>query len=170
MDYFNQESERLLFRKLTAKDAITWLAFFIDNDRLHFLGLDLSKDHKTLSKEWIEKQMERYINHNFGLLAVIEKSTGKLIGMGGILPRDIEGVSYFEIAYSLMPTHWNKGYGTEIAKKMRSFGEKSQLAAQFISVIHKENIDSMHVAVKNGMTPLKESLFNEMEVIIYSTL
>ncbi|MFT5832731.1 MAG: ribosomal-protein-alanine N-acetyltransferase, partial [Cognaticolwellia sp.] len=38
MDYFNQESERLRFRKLTTDDIPRWLEFFKNNDNLKFLG------------------------------------------------------------------------------------------------------------------------------------
>lgn len=43
MNYFNQESDRLVYRKLTIGDVGSWSEFFADNDRLSYLGIDLSK-------------------------------------------------------------------------------------------------------------------------------
>ena len=40
MDYFNQESKRLIYRKLVEGDLESWTEFFIDNDRLPYLGMD----------------------------------------------------------------------------------------------------------------------------------
>ena len=42
MDYFNQQSERLVFRKLTKEDVPSWTEFFENNEFLGFLGIDVS--------------------------------------------------------------------------------------------------------------------------------
>jgi [ribosomal protein S5]-alanine N-acetyltransferase len=167
MDYFSQLSERLQFRALTENDINSWLEFFEGNNRLAFLGIDVNKDYLTLATEWISKQLERYQTDGFGHLAVIEKSSGDFIGMGGILVRELDGEKVFEIAYSLKPTYWNQGFGTEIAQKLKQFGLENQIATNFVSIIHKENEASMHVARKNGMKILRETNFMGMEVFVF---
>ncbi len=169
MDYFNQETKRLRFRALCKADTNDWLEFFENNDRLGFLGIDLSECNIVLARKWVIKQLERYENNGLGHLAVIEKSTGKFIGMGGILKRDLDGKEEYEISYSLIPAFWGKGFGTEIATQLRKFGEAHQIAPRFISIIHKKNQPSMHVAKKNGMTVLFETEFLGMEVFVFGT-
>jgi ribosomal-protein-alanine N-acetyltransferase len=167
MDYFKQESERLTYRAITEKDIDTWLEFFENNDSLHFLGIDTTKDHNTIATEWILKQLERYKNDGFGHLAVIEKASGELIGMTGILKRDLDGNEVLEIAYSLKPKHWNKGYATEMARQMKQFGIQTNMAKSFVSIIHKNNAASINVAKKNDMSLRSETQFLGMEVFIY---
>jgi RimJ/RimL family protein N-acetyltransferase len=167
--YFEQESERLIFRKLTPNDIKSWEDFFDNNNRLHFLGIDTSKTKEELAKTWIKRQFERYRDEGLGLLATIEKNSGLFIGMVGIIPREIDGNPEFEIAYSLKPLFWRKGYGTEMATQMKSFGRENGISKDFISIIHKENYDSRNVASKNGMTILKETTFLDMDVFIYGT-
>jgi ribosomal-protein-alanine N-acetyltransferase len=167
--YFHQETERLLFRKLTKNDVESWKDFFEENDRLHFLGIDLSKTKDELAEGWINKQLERYETQGLGHLAVIEKNSGEFIGMGGILPREIEEKEVFEIAYSLKPKYWKKGYGTEIAKQMKIFGIENKIANQFISIIDKNNLESINVAKKNKMEVLYETDYLGMNVYIYGT-
>jgi RimJ/RimL family protein N-acetyltransferase len=167
MDYFSHQSDRLQFRALSENDINSWLEFFEGNDRLAFLGIDVNKDYHTLATEWISKQLERYQADGFGHLAVIEKSSGAFIGMGGILVRELEGEKVFEIAYSLKPVYWNQGYGTEIAQQLKQFGIENQIATNFISIIHKENEASIHVARKNGMKILRETNFMGMEVFVF---
>lgn len=166
--YFNQESERLEYRALTKEDVYSWLEFFENNDRLHFLGLDTNKPVMELAQDWIEKQLERYENQGLGLLAVIEKDSLNLIGMCGIIPRELDGKNELEIGYSFKPKYWGKGYATEAASHMKRFGLKNGITNRFISIIHKDNQDSMRVAMKNGMSPLRDSEFMGMPVIIYS--
>lgn len=167
MNYFKQESERLLFRKLSSADIHDWSTFFNDNDRLDFLGIDSSKDAQTLATEWIDKQLERYENDGLGHLAVIEKKSGEFIGMGGILPRYLNDKAEFEIAYSLKPAYWGKGYGTEIAQQMKYFGNLKGIATSFISIIHKDNQASKNVAEKNGMRVQYSTEFLGMPVYVY---
>ena len=169
LEYFNQETARLIFRKLTKNDIESWKEFFEENDRLHFLGLDLSKTKNELAEGWINKQLERYETQGLGHLAVIEKDSGDFIGMGGILPREIEEKEFFEIAYSLKPKYWKKGYGTEVAKKMKIFGIENKISNQFVSIIDKKNLESINVAKKNKMEILYETEYLGMNVYIYST-
>ncbi len=139
----------------------------MDNDRLRFMGIDESQSHETIAKEWILAQFNRYKKQGLGHLAVELKETGEFIGMGGILPRELDGKKEREIAYSLKPKFWGKGYGTEIAKNMKKFGWNNIDANRFISIIHIENIGSINVAVKNGMRPLFRTEFMNMPVDVY---
>ena len=167
MDYFNQESDRLIYRQLTKEDIPSWIEFFINNDRLKYLGMDLQKSKETLSEEWINAQLNRYKNQGLGHLAIVLKDSGDFIGMGGILPRELNGIEEYEIAYSLKPKYWGYGYATEIAKTMKNYGSKNIDTDRFISIIAVENIDSANVARKNGMNVLFNTEYLGMNVDVY---
>lgn len=167
MSYFHQESERLRFRKVTREDIPTWMEFFVDNDHLRFMGMDLTKSHKTLSTEWIEAQLKRYEKSGLGNLAVEDKETGQLIGLAGIIPRELDGKSEYEIGYSTMPKYWRQGYGTEIARSLKAYGIKNVSAHRFISIIEVENHGSAKVAMNNGMSILFQTEFMGMNVNVY---
>ncbi len=165
--YFSQESERLSFRKMNKADIPSWIPFFEDNPLLKYVGVDLSKSAMDLASEWVEMQLKRYENSGLGHLAAITKDSNKFIGVGGILPRDLNGRKEFEIAYSLLPKYWRKGYATELAKQMSKFGEASIETDRFVSIIDKENSGSINVAIKNGMDLLFETKYLDMDVYVY---
>lgn len=165
--YFNHSSDRLDFRALTKDDIALWEPFFIDNDRLRFFGFDENKSNHELSTDWIERQIQRYTESGLGMLAVIEKESEQLIGLCGIIPRDFEGQVLYEIGYSLMQSYWGKGFATEAAKHFRTIGTHLGISNVFVSTIHPENIDSMKVAERNEMKPLRNGVFNEMELVIF---
>ena len=169
MDYFNQSSERLIYRKLTEADIPDWLAFFEDNDRLRFLAIDLDKgkSKQAHAEDWIRAQFDRYETHGIGHLAVTLKDTGVLVGLGGIIPRELLGKDEFEIAYSLIPQYWGMGYATELALTMKAYGKQHVDADRFISIIEVDNVDSARVAVKNGMSILFKTQFMDMNVNVY---
>lgn len=170
MNYFQHESERLKFRKLTEEDVPSWIEFFENNNTLRFLGLDETKDHDVLAKEWVLKQIARYAENGLGHLAVMEKSSGQLIGFSGIIARELDGKPFFEIGYSFKPKVWGKGYATEAAKHIRKIGIETKIADQFVSIIHVENNASMQVAIKNGMTRLFDTTFMEMPVAVFGDM
>ena len=167
MNYFNQESERLRYRKLTEKDIPSWIEFFIHNDRLKYLGMDLQKSKETLAEDWIRAQLTRYEKQGFGHLAVELKGSDEFIGMGGILPRELHGKKEYEIAYSLKPKFWGRGYATEIARKMKDFGSKKIDTNRFISIIDVANVESANVAKKNGMQILFNTEYLGMKVNVF---
>lgn len=167
MDYFQQESDRLTYRKLTLEDIPSWSEFFVNNDLLHFFGFDLQKSKETLAENWIQLQFGRYEKLGIGHLAVELKEGGDLIGVGGILPRELDGKQEYEIAYSLIPKYWGKGYATEVAKQMKTFASKNIKADRLISIIDLENHDSAKVAKKNAMEVLFRTEYEGMTVDVY---
>jgi len=170
MNYFQQESDRLIFRILTEEDIPRWTVFFENNDRIPFLGVDANKSDEALAREWITMQFGRYEKQGLGHLAAIKKDTGEFIGLGGIIPRELNGRTEYEIAYSLIPKYWRNGYGTELAQQMKKYGFENIETDRFVSIIHIDNIDSINVAKKNGMEVLFRTQFLGMTVDVYGIL
>ena len=166
-DYFNQESERLIYRKATKNDIPSWVEFFENNDRFRYLGIDLNKSNEELAKVWILKQLERYEVQGLGHLIIELKETGEFIGMGGILPRELNGRNEYEIAYSLKPKFWGNGYATEMAHQMKLFGSQNLETDRFISIIDVNNHDSVKVAKRNGMHILFRTEYLGLDVNVY---
>jgi ribosomal-protein-alanine N-acetyltransferase len=168
-DYYYQESERLIFRKLELADINAWADFFVQNPMEKFVGpINLERNNIEKAAFWIERQLERYEEDNaYGQLAVIDKVSEQLVGLGGILTRIIEGENEFEITYSLKPEFWNLGYGTEIAVTFKNYAVENELAASFISIIHKDNFASQKIALKNGMRATVELEYMTMPVIVF---
>lgn len=169
MNYFLQTSDRLNFRKLTPSDIPNWLAFFDNNPGIHFLGMDLTKTPLELATGWITAQFDRYENQGLGHLAIELKETGELIGMAGIIPRELNEIDYFEIAYSFKPRFWGNGYASEAAQQLKKFGRESGLSEHYISIIDLDNFPSQKVARKNNMEILFKTDYLGMEVLIFGT-
>ena len=105
LSYYEQDaSERLSFRRLTLNDVELWSRFFENNDREQFLGpVNSELTNFQKANNWITRQIERYELNEFGQLAVIDQESNTLIGVGGIIPSDLDGNLEFEISYSLLP-------------------------------------------------------------------
>lgn len=169
-NYYKQESDRLLFRRMDLTDVVAWTPFFIDNPTQRFVGgfmFDISPAEKA--NNWILKQLDREANGEYGQLAVIDKTSNEFIGVGGIISREFDEGREFEITYSLLPTQWGKGYATELAVHFKKYAQRHIECDSVISIIHIENEASMNVARKNRMSPERETTYLDMPVYIFRT-
>ena len=165
--YFNQETDRFYFRKMTIEDVEIWSDFFRNNERLEFLGLDTSESPQQLAFNWIQKQLNRYQESGLGHLAVFNKENNEFIGVAGVLPRNIQGEDRYEIAYSILPKYWGQGYATEISKQIKEFAQQHLEIDELISIIHLRNTESAKVAIKNDGVIWKRIEYKELPVHIY---
>lgn len=167
--YQGQESERLIYRPFEEDDRKLWERFFDEEAILGFVGM-LSGPFKTMSSaeranSWIDKQVDRQKTGSIGQLALIEKSSGKFIGVGGIIARTDEVTSgEWEITYCLLPEFRGKGYATEQSVHFKKWAFENTRKDSMISVVQLDNVASQHVAEKNGMSIEKEMYYFEMDV------
>lgn len=87
----------------------------------------------------------------YDLWPVVEKATGAVIGMAGLLEKDVNGRDAIELVYVLSKSVWGQGYATEIASAIREYAFSTLGLRRIVSLIHPENTASMRVAKKVGM-------------------
>jgi len=165
-----QETDRLLFRRITEQDFDTWLAFCKYPDSLKYIFSQEQlkvEDPIERCNIWFKRVFNRYENGLGGMNALIDKQTGAFVGQCGLLIQTIDDMEELEIGYSLMPAHRGKGYASEAAIKCKEFAFENDFATSIISVIVPENTDSIKVAMNNGMKLDKTTTSNGDIVNIY---
>jgi len=165
-----EESERLVFRKITQDDFETWLIFCQDFDSLKYIFSQeqlLIENPVERCNIWFERVFNRYKNGLGGMNALIDKNTNEFVGQCGLLIQTIDEKEELEIGYALMPSHRGKGYATEAAKKCKEFAFENNFSNSIISVIVPENIASIKVALNNGMSLEKTTISKGDKVNIY---
>lgn len=164
-----QETERLIFRKISDSDFNAWVKFFEDpNTSLHWVE---EKETPIIACEkWYQKQSWRYENDKGGMNALIEKSSGRLVGHCGLLVQTVDGVSELEIGYSLLPEFWHKGFAFEAAERCKEYAFQNDYSDSLISIISLTNLPSQKVALKNGMLIEKETVYRQNRVYIFRVL
>lgn len=169
MNYYEQESDRLYYRKVTEKDIPEWEKFFEDPDNYQYLGLPVQGTPNELANFWIEKQRSRYEEFGIGHLTARLKSTNELVGMVGILPRELSFGNFKEIGYSVLPKFWKQGFASEMSQQLKHFGYVNNMTNDgFISMIHPDNIGSMRVAANNGMKRRGSTFYIDIDVVIFA--
>ena len=163
----NLESARLLTRKLNLGDVAAWADFFKDEEAVGFLPNPGFVSCEERAKYWIDKQLKRYADKQFGLQALIDKRTGQFIGQCGLLEQTVDDTTEVEVGYHIFKKHWGQGYAPEAAKLFIDYAFKNKLTDSVISIIAVDNIKSQRVADKNGLIREKQTKWSERDMYIY---
>jgi len=161
-----EETPRIFFQRIGPADFDAWLEFFKDPSSFEHWVTERQAPELEC-QHWYAKQFNRYETDQGGMNALIEKSTGKLIGHAGLLVQYVDGMEELEVAYSLVPGFRNKGFASEAAKKCKEFAFQKNLAPSLISIISLTNTPSANVALKNGMKIEKQTIYNQNAVNIF---
>lgn len=143
------ETQRLKLRQLAETDFDAWGAILRDPEVMYAYEHGFSDGEV---RQWLDRQQQRYEKYGFGLWAVIEKSSGELIGDCGITMQDWNGREVPEIGYHLRRDKWHRGYATEAAVACREYAFITLGFQEVYSIIRENNLPSQRVALRNGMS------------------
>jgi RimJ/RimL family protein N-acetyltransferase len=117
------------------------------------------KSHEWI-QEWLARRIQDYQRRGWGPFAVVEKSSGNLIGYCGLFYfPDINGQPEIEIGYRLAREAWGQGYATEAVLAVRDLAFDSLGLTRLIAMVDPDNAASIRVAEKAGMTYEQDVVF-----------
>ena len=142
------ETERLILREMTQADFPLLCKHLQDAEVMHAYEHAFS-DAEV--QEGLDTQFQRYKTYGFGVLAVILKENGELIGQCGLSMQPFADREVLEIGYIFQKAYWHKGYATEAAIACKDYAFDVLNAEEVCSIIRDTNIASQNVAKRNGM-------------------
>ena len=143
------ETERLILREMTQEDYPA-LAQILQDREAMFAYEHAFSDEET--QAWLNRMLERYRTDGYGLWAVVRKETGEMIGQCGLTRQRVEEREVLEIGYLFQRKHWKQGYAIEAARACKAYAFETLNADEVFSIVRDNNIASMNVAIRNGMT------------------
>lgn len=147
MDIPRIETKRLILRGFEEEDLDTYAEMCSDSDVMRYIGTGI-----TLSRAESWRNMTMIIGHwylrGYGLWAVEERQTGKMIGRIGCWKP--EGWVGFEVGWMLSKAYRGKGFATEAATVAMDYAFTSLHQSRVISLIHPENLPSQRLALRLG--------------------
>jgi RimJ/RimL family protein N-acetyltransferase len=146
------QTERLILRQMTGDDLDVLAPIFADPEMMRFYPQPFTR-HRT--QEWIDWSLRNYVQHGFGLWAVVLRQTGQVIGDCGITMQEVEAVREPELGYHIRRDLWRQGLAREAARASRDWAFSNVVdppRGRLISIVHPDNAASAGVAQSVGMT------------------
>ena len=109
-----------------------------------------------INRATVAKTIQNFETHwqtwGYGQCAVVHKTDKKVIGYCGLIRfSDIDGKAEDEIGYRLNRNYWGRGYATEAAQSVQTYGFTIIGLRRMVSMIDPNNTRSIRVAEKIGL-------------------
>ena len=143
------ETKRLYVREMTQADFPLLCRYLQDAEVMYAWGHAFS-DSEVQAR--LDKQLQSYEQHGFGLWAVVLKENDELIGECGLSMQLCENREVLEIGYVFRKIYWHRGYATEAAVACREYAFDELNEDEVFSIIRDTNTPSQRVAERNGMS------------------
>lgn len=149
LDCNRLETERTCLRPFDEKDAEALASIYSNPEVTQFLGFDEGSLER--SRRELEFWMNSYARQGHGMLGVVYKENGSLIGRCGFAQWEWDGVQEIELSCVLQRSLWGQGIATEVTSVLRDYGFEQIGFRRLVSLLHPENTASHRVAEKIGM-------------------
>ena len=146
------ETPRLILRKLTEEDGSLLTPILGDIEVMYAWEHAFSS---TEIDEWIAKNILRYERDGFSYWACLLRSSGKLIGLCGLLKEESPLGEHVGVGYIFAKAFWHQGYALEASKGCMQYAKQLALA-KLTAQIRPSNASSLKVAKALGMSPWGE--------------
>lgn len=161
------ETPRLLLRNKVVEDAPFFLELNSDPMVTRYTGDGAFKDLNE-AKKIVHYVIGQYEKYGYGRWLVIEKETGHPIGWCGL--KYLEESHETDLGYRLMQKYWGKGFATEASLACLDYGFRVLNLNRIIGRAVKENVDSINVLKKTGMTFCREDMCHEHEAMVFELI
>lgn len=157
-------TDRLMLRAFAASDFEAYALIMADPEVTQFLG-----EGRPLTRVDAWRQLAMILGHwtlrGFGLWAVEERASGRLIGRIGC--HEPEGFPAFEVGYVLAREAWGNGYAREGAAAALQFARQTLRRREITSIIRPANTGSIRVATSLGARPAETVEFFGAPSVVY---
>ena len=157
------ETQRLLLRPFEAADEEAFVAMFTDADFMQYsrAGALSEADARISFRERLARSKTQFTK-----LAMIEKSSGKLIGYCGVDRCELESEQELELGYRLILNSRGCGYATEAARAVLDYYAQ-QGVSNIIAFTAHGNFPSQAVLKKLGFQAVNTGAIESFPIIIF---
>ena len=149
------ETPRLLIRPFTAGDASLIQALNSEPAVLQYIPEPVI-DSEEKALEILTTIILPQYHRKLGRWAVVVKDNNQFIGWCGL--KWLEPSGEIDLGYRYLPAAWGKGYATEAAARLLTYGFEQLGLPKIIAHAHRENVASQKVLEKIGMTLVGEGM------------
>lgn len=162
------ETPRLRLRPFALGDGEDHARIYAKPEVTRFLagGPFRGEEAARRSRTALELFVTHWARHGFGVWAVIERSSGRLIGQCGL--KYIPETPDVEILYALDTPAWGRGLTTEAATAALRHGFEATDLQRIVALTRPEHRASRRVMEKLGMVYERDAVFYGIHAVVYA--
>ncbi len=144
------ETARLRLREFDLSDADFIIELLNTEGFLKNIGDRKVRTILDAHQYLVNGPIKSYRDNGYGLYAVELKATHGLVGMAGLVKRDV--FEYADLGFALLPEHFRKGYALEAASGILEYAKSTLKMNRVLGITKVENLVSIQVLLKCGMS------------------
>jgi [ribosomal protein S5]-alanine N-acetyltransferase len=137
------QTERLTLRRLTLEDAPFIRQLLNDPDWLRFIGDRGVRTVGEAEAYLLKGPLAMYEACGFGLYAVVRKEDGAVMGLAGLIKREI--LSHADLGFAFLPAFRGKGYAREAALAVLAEAREGFGIGRVLAITSLDNERSMRL-------------------------
>lgn len=165
------QTPRLFLRKIQTDDYNSICSILQDIEVMYAWEHTFSDEEVV---QWIDENLMRYNRDGYSYWAVIEKASGKLIGVTGLIAEQADDENYIGVGYIYNKSYWGNGYAFEAASACVDYAFNILNLNEVTAQIRPENMASRKVAERLGMSIKKQFIKRykkrDMPHLLYSRI
>src|SRR5215213_5442983 len=158
------ETERLRLRGFRPEDLDALCQVFGDPEVMKYISGGKPRTREA-TEEGLLRSIEGWGKRGFGLWAVEEKATGRVVGYCGLI--HLDDTPEIEVAYGLAKAAWGRGFAVEAARAALEFGFGELNLERIVAVVNPLNVASQRVLEKLGMKYAKNARHYGADLMYY---
>jgi RimJ/RimL family protein N-acetyltransferase len=145
-------TERLLLERLRPDDEGEVAVLLRDPRVASTLTADGLPPSQREVRDGLRAKIAHWERHGFGLWMVRDRSTGEMVGRGGLQHTVVESATEIEVGWAIVPARWGQGLATELARAAVDVAAEPLQLAEIVAFTLPDNIASRRVMEKAGFT------------------
>jgi ribosomal-protein-alanine N-acetyltransferase len=157
-------TERLAQSRIRADELPEFVTFYSNQETAATLGGVRSADWV---QDWLDRQLEHWEQHGFGLWTMRDRASGAFAGRGGLRLAVVEGTPEVEIGYGLLPQFWGQGLAAEMSREALRLGFDVLGLKSIVSFTLPTNQRSRRVMEKLGLRFERDIVWANLPHVLY---
>lgn len=139
-------TERITLRTLDVGDADVLWALLNDADVRRHIGTG----HLTNKTDAVKDAMRFYENRGFGLLAICDSRSGRMVGFGGIIKSAYGDGQELELVCAVLQDARGQGFGSVAVRELVRWGFHVTGGQRLLSIVDEDNGDAIRLVARLG--------------------
>ena len=161
------ETDRLLLERLRPEHASELSILLRDPRVARTLTADGGPPSEAELTAGLTDKIRHWERHGFGLWLLRERSTGTMVGRGGLQYTFVGGREEIEVAWAIVPERWGQGLATELALASVMVAFNDLGLDEIVAFTLPDNIASRRVIEKSGFSYERELVHVGLDHVLY---